>query len=71
MPLQTEESGALTKYFGAHADVTEDESRYKYREIEIRQQSTPPFIAEAQQELIEVLDQHLTPEAVCDVVNVG
>ncbi len=68
VPLRTAESGALTKYFGARANATDSESRYKYRGIEVRQRSTPPFIAEAQKKLIEVLDRHRTPEAVCDVL---
>ncbi|TYL36380.1 DNA polymerase I [Natronococcus pandeyae] len=68
VPLRTEESGALTKYFGARADATDGESRYKFRGIEVRQRSTPPFVAETQKELVETLDHHRTPEAVCDVL---
>ncbi|WP_306055536.1 type B DNA-directed DNA polymerase [Natronococcus wangiae] len=66
VPLRMEKSGALTKYFGARVDATDPERRYKYRGIEIRQRSTPPFIENAQKDLIEVLDRHRTPEAVCE-----
>ncbi|WP_254820849.1 type B DNA-directed DNA polymerase [Haloglomus halophilum] len=62
VPLRNSDAGALTKYFGRVADT----DRYKYRGIECRQHSTPPFIAEAQRELIRTLDATRSPEAVCD-----
>jgi DNA polymerase I len=68
VPLRNEESGALTKYFGARADAAEGENVYKYRGIEIRQRSTPTFIEDTQRELIETLDRYREPEPVCDVL---
>jgi DNA polymerase I len=61
-PTRDSEAGALTKYFGSVAGRDE----YKYRGIECRQRSTPPFVAEAQRDLIGTLDEDRTPEAVCD-----
>ena len=61
VPLRDGEAGALTKYFGRKTD-----GEYKYRGIEVRQRSTPPYVGEVQQGLIEGLDEHRTPEAVCD-----
>ncbi|MFB6165288.1 MAG: type B DNA-directed DNA polymerase [Haloarculaceae archaeon] len=62
VPQRTSSAGALTKYFGSVAG----EDEYKYRGIECRQDSTPPFIADVQRDLIQVLDATRTPEAVCD-----
>ncbi|WP_136590959.1 type B DNA-directed DNA polymerase [Salinigranum halophilum] len=61
-PMRDSEAGALTKYFGRVAGRDE----YKYRGIECRQRSTPPFISDAQRDLIETLDTHREPEAVCE-----
>ena len=62
VPLRDGEEGALNKYFGKRAD----EDRYKYRGIECRQRHTPSFVADAQRDLIATLDDHRTPQAVCD-----
>jgi DNA polymerase I len=59
-PLRDSEAGALTKYFGCVSGRDE----YKYRGIECRQRSTPPFVAAAQRDLIETFDEHRTAEAV-------
>ena len=61
VPLRDGEAGALTKYIGRRTD-----GEYKYRGIEVRQRSTPPYVGEVQQSLIAALDDHRTPEAVCD-----
>ena len=60
--------GALTKYFGRRSDATttHDDSRYKFRGVECRQRSTPPYVADAQRTLVETFDRHRTPERVCD-----
>ncbi|MDS0301191.1 type B DNA-directed DNA polymerase [Halogeometricum sp. S1BR25-6] len=62
VPRRDSDAGALTKYFGKIAG----EDAYKYRGIECRQRSTPPFIKDAQQELIRVLDEERSPEQVCE-----
>ncbi|WP_435181434.1 type B DNA-directed DNA polymerase [Halorussus sp. AFM4] len=62
VPMRNSDAGALTKYFGSIAGKDE----YKFRGIESRQRSTPPFIADAQESLIETFDEYRTPEAVCD-----
>ena len=62
VPKRGSRSGALTKYFGKKAD-----GGYKYRGIERRQRSTPTYVTEAQGALIEALDRHREPAAVCDV----
>ena len=62
VPKRHSESGALTKYFGRASA-----GDYKYRGIECRQRSTPPFIEETQRELIETFDAYREPERVCDV----
>ena len=64
VPQRDSEAGALTKYFGSVAG----EDAYKYRGIECRQRSTPPFVERVQRELIEVLDETRNPEDVCDRV---
>lgn len=65
VPLRDSDQGALTKYFGKTAESDREDSAYKYRGIERRQRSTPAWIADAQQELVETLDQHRSPNAVC------
>jgi len=60
VPQRNSDRGALTKYFGRAVD-----GEYKYRGIECRQRSTPEFIAEAQEDLIDVFDETRDPEAVC------
>ncbi|WP_247729552.1 type B DNA-directed DNA polymerase [Halovivax limisalsi] len=61
VPMADSEAGALTKYFGRKHD-----GEYKFRGIEVRQHSTPAFIAESQTELIDIFDSTRSPEAVCD-----
>ncbi|MFC3957851.1 type B DNA-directed DNA polymerase [Halovivax cerinus] len=61
VPMADSEAGALTKYFGRKRD-----GEYKFRGIEVRQHSTPAFVAECQRELIDVFDSTRSPEAVCD-----
>ena len=65
VPLRDSEAGALTKYFGRVADEEADEDEYKYRGVECRQRSTPPFVADAQRALVATLDDHREPEPVC------
>ena len=60
VPRRDGDAGALTKYFGKIAS----EDAYKLRGIEARQRSTPPFIDSLQRELLRVVDEHRTPEAV-------
>ncbi|ODR83381.1 DNA polymerase I [Haladaptatus sp. W1] len=62
VPLRDSNTGALTKYFGKVAD----EDEYKYRGIECRQRSTPPFVEEAQKALIETLNEHREAQPVCE-----
>jgi len=62
VPMRNSDAGALTKYFGSLAG----EDEYKFRGIENRQRSTPAFIGDAQEALIETFDEYRTPEAVCD-----
>ncbi|WP_332900222.1 type B DNA-directed DNA polymerase [Haladaptatus sp. CMSO5] len=61
VPMRSSNAGALTKYFGK-----KENGEYKYRGIEVRQRSTPPFVKKAQKDLIEMLDTHRSPEVVCD-----
>ncbi|WP_436347354.1 DNA polymerase domain-containing protein [Natronorubrum sp. FCH18a] len=61
--LDSGPAGALTKYFGKR-----DSGAYKFRGIEVRQRSTPAFVAESQRAFVEVLDREREPEAVCDVL---
>ena len=56
-------AGALTKYFGKRKS-----GAYKFRGIELRQRSTPAFVAESQRAFVEALDREREPEAVCDVL---
>jgi DNA polymerase I len=62
VPRREGSGGALTKYFGRVAG----EERFKYRGIECRQDGTCPLVADAQRDLIRVLDGTRSPEAVCD-----
>ncbi len=61
VPSRDGPGGALNRYFGRRADGT-----YKFRGIERRQRSTPPFVAGVQRELVEALDDHHAPEPVLD-----
>jgi DNA polymerase I len=60
VPRRDSESGALTKYFGKRRG-----GGYKYRGIECRQRTTPPFVADCQRALIETFDETREPDAVC------
>ncbi len=62
VPLRDSDAGALTKYFGKVAGDDE----YKYRDIEYRQRSTPPFVDDAQKALIAALNEHREPRSVCE-----
>ena len=62
VPRRDSNVGALTKYFGTVAGNDE----YKLRGIEARQRSTPSFVEDVQMDLIEALDDHRSPEPVCD-----
>ncbi|MBX0302527.1 type B DNA-directed DNA polymerase [Haloarcula salinisoli] len=66
VPTADGRRGALTKYFGKVAGRDE----YKFRGIECRQRSTPTFVADAQRDLIETLDDHREPEPVADRLSV-
>ena len=66
VPKRNSDAGALTKYFGKVAG----EDEYKYRGIECRQRSTPPFIKSAQKDLIETLSEKRDPEAICQQLRV-
>ena len=68
VPRADSAAGALTKYFGRVADPDSSDDAYIYRGIECRQDSTPPFVADCQRELIRTFDVHRDPEAVCDRV---
>ncbi|QKY19438.1 type B DNA-directed DNA polymerase [Halolamina sp. CBA1230] len=66
-PRRDDGAGALTRYFGKRAgDPVDDESSYKRRGIEARQRSTPPFVEDAQLELIREFGRTRSPEAVCE-----
>jgi DNA polymerase I len=58
-PTAEGRDGALTKYFGRQKS-----GEYKYRGIECRQRSTPPWIADLQRDLIEVYDKTRETDAV-------
>jgi DNA polymerase I len=66
VPRADSDAGALTKYFGRVADPAPSDDGHTYRGIECRQDSTPPFVADCQRELIRTFDTHRDPEAVCD-----
>jgi DNA polymerase I len=61
VPRRDSATGTLTRYFGRRSDGT-----YKYRGIECRRRDTPPFVAEAQRDLVAAVDEHREPAAVCD-----
>jgi DNA polymerase I len=65
-PMRSSDAGALTKYFGRRRDPDAGDDAFKYRGIECRQRSTPPYVADAQRTLVEAFDQHRSPEQVCD-----
>ncbi len=60
VPQRNSDGGALTKYFGKHANRDE----FKIRGIEARQRSTPPFIEAFQTECLDCLDRTRSPQAV-------
>lgn len=62
VPRVDSEAGALNRYFAKYSD----EDDFKTRGIEVRQRSTPAFIETCQMELLQTLDNHRTPQAVCD-----
>ncbi|WP_265110199.1 DNA polymerase domain-containing protein [Halosolutus halophilus] len=57
-------AGALTRYFGKR-----EGGDYRFRGIELRQRSTPEFVAASQRAFVETLDRERDPEAVCDVLD--
>jgi DNA polymerase I len=60
VPQRNRDAGALTKYFGKVAE----EDEFKVRGIELRQRSTPAFVADVQQECLKRFDETRSPEAV-------
>ncbi|WP_436901541.1 type B DNA-directed DNA polymerase [Halovenus halobia] len=60
VPRRSDDTGALTTYFGRRTDGS-----YKYRGIECRQRSTSEFVADCQRSLVERFDRTRDPEAVC------
>jgi len=70
VPRRDSSTGALTRYFGRKrvdsSVASNADAEYKYRGIELRQHSTPPFVADAQRDLVERLNDDPDPEAVCD-----
>ena len=56
-------AGALTRYFGRREDGS-----YKFRGIEVRQRSTPDYVAECQRDFVETLHAERDPRAVCAVL---
>ncbi len=63
VPKAESGAGALTKYFGKKRG----EDGYKVRGVEIRQRSTPDFVARAQRDFMDTLDRHREAEPVLDV----
>ncbi|SEH12746.1 DNA polymerase I [Natronorubrum sediminis] len=63
-PHSSATAGALTRYFGKR-----ESGSYKFRGIEVRQRSTPAFVAESQRAFVEALDRERDPVAVCDVLS--
>ncbi|WP_416841078.1 type B DNA-directed DNA polymerase [Haloferax sp. DFSO52] len=61
VPTRQMDRGALTRYFGRTRD-----GKYVYKGIEVRQRSTPEFVADAQRDLVSTLDRHRDAAAVCD-----
>ncbi len=71
VPQRGSGAGALTKYFGKVAgadDGAAGTDPFKVRGIELRQRSTPPFVADAQRALLAALDRHREPVPVCEVL---
>jgi DNA polymerase I len=64
VPQRDGDAGALTKYFGQRADG----SGFKFRGIEARQRSTPPFVEQVQRECVEILGETRDPDAVLERV---
>ncbi|MDY6771318.1 MAG: DNA polymerase domain-containing protein, partial [Candidatus Nanohaloarchaea archaeon] len=60
-PKRETGGGALTRYFGKKND-----GGFKVRGIELRQHSTPAFVKDVQEDLLETFDQHRKPGPVCD-----
>jgi DNA polymerase I len=67
-PRRNDDAGALTRYFGQQRTPTGDPPAYKFRGIECRQHSTPPFIATLQETLIETYTPTTPPEELCAVL---
>lgn len=63
VPRRASAGGALTKYFGK----IRGEDSYKVRGIELRQRSTPPYVATAQRTFMDALDRHRTAAGVLEV----
>ncbi len=59
VPRRGTDRGALTRYIAKKTD-----GGFKLRGIEARQRSTPPFVADAQQDLLKTLDETRRPERV-------
>ena len=59
VPRRGTNRGALTRYVAKKAD-----GGFKLRGIEARQRSTPAFVAEVQQELLDILDETREPTQV-------
>ncbi|MFC6716787.1 DNA polymerase domain-containing protein [Natrialbaceae archaeon GCM10025810] len=53
---------------GGGGEGDDTDARYKFRGLECRQRSTPPFVADCQREFVEALDRERDPAAVCDVL---
>jgi DNA polymerase I len=66
VPRKDSNEGALNRYFGKVAERDE----FKKRGIELRQRSTPAYIERCQTEWLETLDEHRTPEPVCDQLKI-
>lgn len=65
-PRRNDDVGALTRYFGhKKGHPHDDPDAYKFRGIEARQRSTPPFFEAVQQELVATYSQTRSPKAVC------
>ena len=64
VPKRDSAAGALNRYFGK----VRDREEFKLRGVEARQRSTPPFVADAQRDLLRAVDRHRDPAPVCDVL---
>jgi DNA polymerase I len=67
-PRRNDDAGALTRYFGQQQTPDGQDPEYKYRGIEARQRSTPPFLERVQKQFIREYGQHRSPERVCDTL---